>query len=185
MLSAYYRNRSRDRSEERYRGEQMSVVDLADPAPGQSWNARRSTSVSRYGRQAEIPPAPPAQPPHEEELSWTLTILLLMTLTVVRLHRYLPDGLYLTWPCGQLVAINADWMVDTMDHVSPSISKEWIGLILLPTVGCLAGTILAALCQMRRAHDFRMRRMLHCHECVGQGSAYTQRQRRYRVHYRE
>ena len=40
----------------------------------------------------------------------------------------------------QLVAVDAEWMVDTMDHLSPSISKEWIGLILLPTVSAIAGT---------------------------------------------
>ena len=38
------------------------------------------------------------------------------------------------------MAVDAEWMVDTMDHLSPSISKEWIGLILLPTVSAIAGT---------------------------------------------
>lgn len=39
----------------------------------------------------------------------------------------------------QLVAVNAEWLVDSMDHLSPLISKEWIGLILLPTVSVMAG----------------------------------------------
>jgi Ca2+/H+ antiporter len=37
------------------------------------------------------------------------------------------------------VAINAEWMIDSIDSLSPAISKEWIALILLPTVGSLAG----------------------------------------------
>lgn len=39
----------------------------------------------------------------------------------------------------QLVAINSTWLVDSMDSLSPTISKEWIGLILLPTVSSIAG----------------------------------------------
>ena len=31
-------------------------------------------------------------------------------------------------------------MIDSIDSLSPTISKEWIGLILLPAVGSLAGT---------------------------------------------
>lgn len=30
-------------------------------------------------------------------------------------------------------------MIDSIDSLSPTISKEWIALILLPTVGSLAG----------------------------------------------
>ncbi len=39
----------------------------------------------------------------------------------------------------ELVAVNAEWLVEAMDHDSMSISKEWIGLILLPTVSAIAG----------------------------------------------
>ncbi|KAH9935257.1 Sodium/calcium exchanger protein-domain-containing protein [Amylocystis lapponica] len=60
----------------------------------------------------------------EPKMSWTLTILLLTVVTV-------------------LVTINAEWMVESMDDVSPMISKEWIGLILLPTVSSLAECVTA------------------------------------------
>lgn len=30
-------------------------------------------------------------------------------------------------------------MIDSIDSLSPTIRKEWIALILLPTVGSLAG----------------------------------------------
>lgn len=43
----------------------------------------------------------------------------------------------------QLVALNAEWMIDSIDNLSPTISKEWIALILLPTVGSLAECITA------------------------------------------
>ncbi|THH01486.1 hypothetical protein EW026_g1256 [Hermanssonia centrifuga] len=77
-------------------------------------------------------PLPPVREPkesHEEktgepELSWFLTLVLLTVVTV-------------------LVAVNAEWMIDSIDSLSPFISKEWIGLILLPTVGSLAECITA------------------------------------------
>ncbi|KAF7799782.1 hypothetical protein EIP86_011024 [Pleurotus ostreatoroseus] len=56
------------------------------------------------------------------ELSWFLTLVLLTVVTV-------------------LVAVNAEWMIDSIDGLSPTISKEWIGLILLPTVGSIAECI--------------------------------------------
>ncbi|OBZ72188.1 Vacuolar calcium ion transporter [Grifola frondosa] len=59
-----------------------------------------------------------------EPMSWTLTILLLTVVTV-------------------LVAINSEWLVDSMDDLSPTISKEWIGLILLPTVSSIAECVTA------------------------------------------
>ncbi|KAI0710273.1 Sodium/calcium exchanger protein-domain-containing protein [Earliella scabrosa] len=60
----------------------------------------------------------------KKEMSWTVVLLLLSVVTV-------------------LVALTAEWMVDSMDHLSTSISKEWIGLILLPTVSALAECITA------------------------------------------
>ncbi|KAL4248011.1 Ca(2+):cation antiporter (CaCA) family protein [Abortiporus biennis] len=62
--------------------------------------------------------------PKEPKMSWTLTLMLLTIITV-------------------LVAINADLMVESMDHLSPTISKQWIGLILLPTVGSIAECVTA------------------------------------------
>ncbi|KAF8486151.1 Sodium/calcium exchanger protein-domain-containing protein [Russula ochroleuca] len=59
--------------------------------------------------------------PDEEKprLSWTLTLSLLVSVTI-------------------LVAINAESLVESMDKLSGSISKEWIALILLPMMNCIA-----------------------------------------------
>ncbi|OCH86071.1 hypothetical protein OBBRIDRAFT_783856 [Obba rivulosa] len=82
----------------------------------------RTTSTARTGRAA---PRVPKKKAHEEEqISWTLTLLLMVVVTV-------------------LVAINSEWLVDSMDGISPAISKEWIGLILLPTVSSIAECVTA------------------------------------------
>lgn len=38
-----------------------------------------------------------------------------------------------------MVAVNADWLVESLDGTSSVLSKEWVGLVLLPTVGSIAG----------------------------------------------
>ena len=38
-----------------------------------------------------------------------------------------------------MVAVNAESLVESMDKLSGSISKEWIALILLPMMNCIAG----------------------------------------------
>ncbi|KAI0091210.1 Sodium/calcium exchanger protein-domain-containing protein [Irpex rosettiformis] len=60
----------------------------------------------------------------QPQLSLFLTLVLLLVVTVI-------------------VALNAEWMIDSIDSLSPTISKEWIALILLPTVGSLAECITA------------------------------------------
>ncbi|KAH9945377.1 Sodium/calcium exchanger protein-domain-containing protein [Epithele typhae] len=65
-----------------------------------------------------------SSPPEQVELSWTMTIVMLTIVTI-------------------LVAVNAEWMVDAMDNVSPSLDKEWIGLVLLPTVSAIAECVTA------------------------------------------
>jgi len=37
-----------------------------------------------------------------------------------------------------MVSVNAEWLVDSLDTISTSISKEWIALIMLPAVRCIA-----------------------------------------------
>ncbi|RDX57402.1 hypothetical protein OH76DRAFT_1476798 [Lentinus brumalis] len=107
VLSAYYTESLHDG------GGRRSVVNT----PESEWQMRNSPSPSQYSvRGAKAEPQP--------DMSWTLTLLLLSSVTV-------------------LVAIDAEWMVDTMDHLSPSISKEWIGLILLPAVSAIAECIVA------------------------------------------
>ncbi len=43
-------------------------------------------------------------------------------------------------------------MIDSIDSLSPFISKEWIGLILLPTVGSLAGTYIRSCDTIHKSH---------------------------------
>lgn len=40
----------------------------------------------------------------------------------------------------QTVSLVADWLVESMDGISTTISKEWVGLILLPMVSSIAGS---------------------------------------------
>ncbi|KAI9512056.1 hypothetical protein F5148DRAFT_124274 [Russula earlei] len=64
---------------------------------------------------------------HEEEkprLSWTLAFALLAFVTI-------------------LVAANAEDLVESMDTLSGSISKEWVALILLPMMRCIAECLTA------------------------------------------
>lgn len=37
------------------------------------------------------------------------------------------------------MAMTADCLVESMDGISTTISKEWVGLILLPTISSIAG----------------------------------------------
>lgn len=73
-----------------------------------------------------------------------------------------------------MVAFNAEELVESMDGISGSISKQWIGLILLPAVSSIAGL------------SFPRRPLLdtHCvdrmcdrHECVCEGSTWFKHQR--------
>jgi Ca2+:H+ antiporter len=43
---------------------------------------------------------------------------------------------------GQLVALDAEWLVESMDDISPMVRKEWVALILLPAVSAVAGLYL-------------------------------------------
>ncbi|KAH9037868.1 Sodium/calcium exchanger protein-domain-containing protein [Lactarius pseudohatsudake] len=58
------------------------------------------------------------------QLSWTLTLFLLVVVTI-------------------LIAVAAEWLVKSMDKLSQRISKEWIALILLPMMSCIAECITA------------------------------------------
>ncbi|KAG6842341.1 hypothetical protein C0991_010631 [Blastosporella zonata] len=58
--------------------------------------------------------------PHEPRVGFVLVVLVLAVVTIT-------------------ASITADWLVDSMDGVSSAISKEWVGLILLPAVTSLAG----------------------------------------------
>ncbi|TFY83290.1 hypothetical protein EWM64_g720 [Hericium alpestre] len=76
----------------------------------------------------EEPKEEPVQPQpkmKEPKLSWPMTTALLVVVAV-------------------LVSINAEWLVESMNGLSTdTISKEWIALILLPTVSCIAECVTA------------------------------------------
>jgi Ca2+:H+ antiporter len=38
-----------------------------------------------------------------------------------------------------MVSFNAAWLVDSLDTIESSIDKEWVALIMLPTVSSIAG----------------------------------------------
>lgn len=70
--------------------------------------------------------------------------------------------------------MTADWMVESMDGISKTISKEWVGLILLPAVSSIAGALQLSTAWMpsssvHRVHD--------CDERVGKGPIDSQYQR--------
>lgn len=60
----------------------------------------------------------------EPRLSWTMTMLLLILVTVT-------------------VAFIAEELVESMDGISGTISKQWVGLILLPAVSSIAECVTA------------------------------------------
>ncbi|KAH0585191.1 hypothetical protein H2248_008443 [Termitomyces sp. 'cryptogamus'] len=57
--------------------------------------------------------------PHEPRIGILLVVLVLVIVTVA-------------------TSVTADWLVDSMDGISSRVSKEWVGLILLPAVTSLA-----------------------------------------------
>ncbi|KAF8071902.1 Sodium/calcium exchanger protein-domain-containing protein [Lyophyllum atratum] len=57
--------------------------------------------------------------PPEPQVSWPLATFLLVLITV-------------------FASVTADWLVESMDEISLTISKEWIGFILLPAVTAIA-----------------------------------------------
>lgn len=40
---------------------------------------------------------------------------------------------------SQAATATADWLVESMDGISSTISKEWVALILLPSITAIAG----------------------------------------------
>ncbi|EGN98612.1 hypothetical protein SERLA73DRAFT_73232 [Serpula lacrymans var. lacrymans S7.3] len=74
----------------------------------------------------ELPQSPSSEipTPKEPKLSWTMTLTLLVVVTVA-------------------VAVTAEDLVESMDGISMTISKQWIGLILLPAVSSIAECVTA------------------------------------------
>lgn len=75
----------------------------------------------------------------QPELSWTMTLLLMTAVTVVSL---IPNSLSIfaeRITCSQMVSFNAEWLVESLDTIETTISKEWIALIMLPAISSIAG----------------------------------------------
>jgi len=99
-------------------------------------NLYDSNSISgstRYVKKSDMENGTPIEPPVEEEeeeekatLSWPVAVATLVVVTV-------------------LVAITAEFLVDSINGLTASgaISKEWVGLILLPIVGNAAEHVTA------------------------------------------
>ncbi|KAH7884327.1 Sodium/calcium exchanger protein-domain-containing protein [Phlebopus sp. FC_14] len=109
----------------------------SDPAASRSrWLSHRaSTITSDTFRCAspepmsatELPPSASvmsADSFKEPRLSLTMTLLLLTLVTI-------------------MVAFNAEELVESMDGISTTISKQWVGLILLPAVSSIAECVTA------------------------------------------
>ncbi|KAI9440037.1 Sodium/calcium exchanger protein-domain-containing protein [Lactarius indigo] len=99
----------------------------------------QSAPLSQFGDSTVVERAPDDEPgigsgdqtvnldtscEEKPQLSWTLTLSLLVVVTI-------------------LVAVAAEWLVKSMDKLSQKISKEWIALILLPMMNCIAECITA------------------------------------------
>jgi Ca2+:H+ antiporter len=73
------------------------------------------------------------------QMSVWMTVILLVVVTVVRSHLIIYASILTI--LSQLVAVTAEWLVDSIDGLTSggTISREFVGIILLPIVGNAAG----------------------------------------------
>ncbi|KAF8905112.1 Sodium/calcium exchanger protein-domain-containing protein [Gymnopilus junonius] len=100
-------------------GVPMSRNSTASTVNSIACSSTVSVESSVASVEEQLPP-----PPKQPQLSWFLTILLLIVVTGA-------------------VAVTVDWLVAAMDEISMTISKEWVGLILLPAISSVAEIITA------------------------------------------
>ena len=43
-----------------------------------------------------------------------------------------------------MVSFDAEWLVESLDTISTTISKEWIALVMLPAISSIAGVVLTS-----------------------------------------
>lgn len=84
-----------------------------------------------------------ARSKRKPQMSWFLTISLLIVVTGVKqpIQELVNERIDTNIPFLQAVAITVDLLVEAMDEISTKISKEWVGLIILPTISSVAGQI--------------------------------------------
>lgn len=87
------------------------------------------------------------------QMSLWMSLVLLAAITVVS-NAALARGCCWWLMVVQLVAVTAEWLVDSIDGLTSDggISKEFVGVILLPIVGNAAGQCLCLLKVTSRAN---------------------------------
>ncbi|KAF9524823.1 Sodium/calcium exchanger protein-domain-containing protein [Crepidotus variabilis] len=113
-------------------GSTVRLVQVDGAGPWKSSNLSHSDSgftnnpgsAAFQTPQEESTPEDAIPQPRPPKMSWFLTILLLISVTGA-------------------VAVTVDWLVEAMDDVSTTVSKEWVGFILLPTISSVAECITA------------------------------------------
>lgn len=107
------------------------------------------------------------------QMSVWMTIILLVVVTVVS-SRLIIITHHIQTTLLQLVAVTAEWLVDSIGGLTASgnISREFVGIILLPIVGNAAGTRSdVSQVERRLKKTFRA-----CYSCLRfrQGQAYIE-----------
>ena len=90
--------------------------------------------------------------PEEPLLNVPTTIVLLIAVAVVSLLGVAGGNIFLMSRVLQIVALTAEFLVDSIDGLTDTghISKEFVGLVLLPIVGNAAGLFMFGLELLRR-----------------------------------
>ena len=79
-------------------------------------------------------------------------------------------------PSQKLVAVTAEFLVDSVDGLTAGghISKEFVGIILLPIVGNAAGSRVFLHDRFSLKNSHLVHRTRHGCHCVSKGQAYSQ-----------
>ena len=151
------------------------------PTPHATWLQRDNSSATlpveripstssllgneEHGRTEQFSTLAPSDDVPVPLLSWPMTALLLVSVTIVSICFAEFTCTHHCSPIVQLVAINADWLVNSMNgSVSTVIRKQWIALILLPSVSSVAGKSVVILDELDRVDEST--RVCVGHECV-------------------
>ncbi|KAF7970620.1 hypothetical protein HWV62_23549 [Athelia sp. TMB] len=89
--------------------------------------SREGSAFSEDSANCHSPPVEAEHKDDEElqpELSWFMTLALMVAVTI-------------------MVSINAEWLVESLDTISTTISKEWIALIMVPAISSIAECVTA------------------------------------------
>jgi hypothetical protein len=77
--------------------------------------------------------------------------------------------------------VTVDLLVTVMDEISPAISKEWVGLILLPTISSVAGNTSILPVYASNSRSFQLKRMHNSCESLCKGRVDPKCQRGCRI----